>query len=878
MSPRARWVALLAPVAAICACADDGGEIDTGPIEIIRDTGGVVHVYAGNDEDAWFGAGYVTAADRLYQMETLRRFAHGRLSEILGDAGLERDLQARTFDLPRWGRADRAATEAADPERARLITAWVAGINRRIDEILAGEAPRPFGFGPAGHDFLPERWTGDDPYIVLKGANFALDKTVEFEIAVSLFTMLYPTQVDAVQIFRPVHPVFGVPPEDRPIPTPPPAKANAHSGLLTGPLRSGVRGPGTNVRAARSPMARVGTPSAGDRRPPGAVDSDRQLTDTPELRAALRRLKRAFSAWPRPQGSNNWSIDGRFTETGRPLIANDPHLGFDFFGSPYPLHVNSRDRGGTYDVAGFAYPGTPGIALGHNRHVMWAVTSAFGDVNDIWTVEENGDSVNIGGESVPIAHRDETIIVREPGGPAGEGRSEIRTYEDVEGFGVILPDELIGIPLGGPYLMSWTGFSGRPARWFMELNRVGDLEEFEAAALRMREMNYNFMAADRTGIAYRVGLDVPDRPNVSGDCAPYAAMKGEKAACLWTGEMLPADELPHSRAEAQGYICTANNDPFGFTADGRVDNDPWFYGSFFAPGYRAKRITDEVARLTARGNVTLDEMMTVQLDLHSTMADDLLPLLAAAHSRVPTDEALAGFRDNADLDRVVTLLTEEWNREMARPEAGALVFNAYLHILAEKAIEDDIPLAYDTAKDLLAIIVLKIAAQVVMGQYPDGDQLLTEGADHVLLDTAADVAEWLKTRFGSVDPAGYSYQDIKVTRFDHAYGYGLPLFDRPSDGGEDTINVSQNMKFTPEAELWYTTYGPVERSVGTFAADGTPEAWVTFPLGAAADPDSAETAAAVNDFIEGNHRKLLFRRAEVDAAMAERFELTVPRE
>ena len=75
----------------------------------------------------------------------------------------------------------------------------MAGINRRIDEILAGEVDLPFGFDAHGYDFLPERWSEDDPYIVLKGANFALDKTVEFEVAVSLFTMLYPDAVGAVE-------------------------------------------------------------------------------------------------------------------------------------------------------------------------------------------------------------------------------------------------------------------------------------------------------------------------------------------------------------------------------------------------------------------------------------------------------------------------------------------------------------------------------------------------------------------------------------------------------------------------------------------------------------------------------------------------------
>ncbi|RME19335.1 MAG: hypothetical protein D6806_18475, partial [Deltaproteobacteria bacterium] len=171
------------------------------PIVIIIDDDGIPHVFADSDENAFFGAGYQMATDRLFQMEMLRRFARGRLAEVLGEAGLERDVQARAFRLVELGRADMEATRAADPERARLIEAWVAGINRRIGEILDGDAELPFGFGKEGFDFLPEPWSEEDPYIILKGANFALDKSLEFEIAVTLLENIYPEAMASVEIF-----------------------------------------------------------------------------------------------------------------------------------------------------------------------------------------------------------------------------------------------------------------------------------------------------------------------------------------------------------------------------------------------------------------------------------------------------------------------------------------------------------------------------------------------------------------------------------------------------------------------------------------------------------------------------------------------------
>ena len=816
-----------------CGGSDHAGLDDSrAPIEILIDDMGVPHIYAATDELAFYGAGYQMATDRLYQMEMLRRFALGRLSEVLGEKGLERDLQARIFNFGRWGREDAELMKTEDPERVTLINAWVKGINRRIAEVRSGDAPLPFGYGPGQWDFLPEPWQEADPYIMLKAAAFGVGKTIEFEIAISLLSLIYSKAMNAVEIFKPAHAVFGIPPEDRPV----------FSFDTALPL---------------SLVALQTSTAAKDLRP-----------------GVFTALARGLASLPHHGGSNNWAVDGRFTKTGCPLIAGDPHLAFDFLGAPYPMHINSTDAGGTYNVAGFAYPGTPGIALGHNNRVIWTATSAFGDVNDIWNIIRWGSyRILLGNELVPITAREEQIIVRGHGNAAGEGQIVTMVYEDVEGFGVLVPREVMDIPLGGPYLTNWTGFGARPSRWFMELNRVSSLDEFEDAVDRMREMDYNLVAADAQGIAFRVGVDVPLRADTSGDRAPWRAMNSWDAGSLWTGEMLPRSLLPGSRAAERGWLATANNDPFGFTEDGRADNDPWYYGAFFDPGYRAKRIADELERLTQRGDMTIEDMMDLQRDVYSTLADDLLPHLADAHDRIDADDSLARFRGQPDVDRLVQLLITDWDRRMARDSAGALAFQAFLHFLTAATLKDDLPLAYDFAMSLQAVFVIKVAAMALRGEFPEGNKVVQEGRDVVMLKAASDTAAWLRNRFGSVEPSHYTYADRKVTLFDDAFGYGVQLFSRPTDGGEDTINVSQNISFSEEADRWVTTYVSVERTVGTFAKDGTPEAYVNFPVAAHADPYSSETMTANEDYIEGRYRKLLFRRAEIEAAAQRRIEL-----
>jgi len=322
-------------------------------------------------------------------------------------------------------------------------------------------------------------------------------------------------------------------------------------------------------------------------------------------------------------------------------------------------------------------------------------------------------------------------------------------------------------------------------------------------------------------------------------------------------------------------LGTANTDPWGFTSDGRIDNDPWYYGTFFQAGYRGQRIEQEIERLIQRGDITLDDMQTMQMDTRSNLAEYMLPLLADAHSQIGSDPALSEFANDADLDRVVQLLTAEWDRHMDLDSPGALAWHPFMHAFAEGAISDNISLGYDVALSLMTVFVVKVAAMTLGGEFPTGDLVLEEGRDWILLNSARQAADWIRDRYGSVDPAtgGYAYGDLMRLSFDDAYGLGIPLFNLPKAGGEDTLNVNTNISFDPDADEWVTHYISVERSVGRFDEDGQPEVFVNFPVGNNADPDSADTQAAINDYMQGNYNKFLFDRTEIEANLRETIEV-----
>jgi hypothetical protein len=156
--------------------------------------------------------------------------------------------------------------------------------------------------------------------------------------------------------------------------------------------------------------------------------------------------------------------------------------------------------------------------------------------------------------------------------------------------------------------------------------------------------------------------------------------------------------------------------------------------------------------------------------------------------------------------------------------------------------------------------------------------VLQDGLDQTLLTAAKRTATYLRARLGSdptsaIDLDGMAFSDVKRVSFDHALGYGVELFERPNAGGEDTINVSQNLSFGEDDATWVSTYVSVERSVGRFADDGVPEVWITMPFTGAAEPGDAASESALDHYLRVEHQPLLFRRGDVEARAARRREL-----
>lgn len=810
----------------------------SGAVEVRIDERGIPHIYGETDADVFYASGYQMAADRLFQMDLMRRRAYGRGSEVLGPGKIDEDKISRLFDFARWGTANAERARSEQPEAYALFIAWVAGVNRRVDEVVAGEVPLPVGFGADEADYAPERWDNDDPFVIAKMLAFANSNSLEYEFLASVVARNTPDAYAAIEMVRPGMPTFTMPPEDLPAPGAPRPKPSKPVG-----------------RAAASELPNL------------PMDAEAQL----------RRMHDALSGF-HVLGSNSWAVDGRFTASGRPIIANDPHQPLQSPNVMYALHMNSADAGGDIDAAGFGFAGAPGVQLGHNRHVQWTATTGFADCMDLFSVSrtEDGKSVNVGGTTAAVTIRSEAILVK--GEPA-----TVLEVGDVDGYGVLLGDalpfpEALAVDAKRNILVNWTGFRAtNEAAGFIGMGRAQDLGEWERAVDLMEVGTFNWLAADKDGISYHLHTLVPDRGDPSARPMPFTVVDGDDPANYWNDKWLPASKLPQSRAEATGFIVTANNDPFGFTADGDLGNDPWYYGAFYDPGYRAARIDKQLQALTKQGGLKVSDMQTLQTDTYSGLADQLLPVLAGVYASVPSDDALAQFRDRPDLDTLAKLLTVDWNRRMDQEEAGALAFHGFMHFLAAEVYVDDLGFTFDPIFKAAGVVGLKFTALAVTNTYAGSAEVLQQGRDLLVMRALASTADWLAMEFGSVNPGMYAWGELHGSRFRNSFGGPLDGGWVPTHGGEDTVNVSGSDFFAAAPDevvsRFESTDGPVFRAVTQFGEDGTPEMFVNFPRGNSGDPASPHWADTLEDWRAGTYTKYPYSRAEVEAATESKYTL-----
>jgi penicillin amidase len=710
-------------------------------VDITLDGNGVPRIRAANETDAATALGYIHARDRMFQMELMRRAASGRLSELVGPATLPIDKQMRVLGLGRLAEGDLAAQS---PETRALLVAYARGVNAWIANRGRFAALEFLFLGP------PEPWRPSDSLLWGRTMGLWLSTNYRNELVRQSLRDKVPKQT-LEQLWAPP-----------PAPLPPQASAGApryaDDIMLRPPPDLALRHPPASPGIPRLDR---GTGGPGDQSTniPGATDGPVE----PPIKSGAGHdgegpdaLLAALPAFPAPftlpsTASDAWAVDGRWSETGAPLLAGDPHLSFDFPGLWYLVRVETPG----HVLAGATAPGVPFLVLGRNSKIAWTFTTTGADTQDVYL--EPPDAT--------FTARQERIKVR--------GQPDVLLTVRETRHGPVISD-LSGAAANGP-AMAVAMANLRPrdtaATGLLALDHADSVEEAGKAAALISSPVQNLMVADHGKIGLFVTGLVPIRragdgwapvpgitraptadepraevaqtepPEAQG--ATQAADGGSQRnatsgsgddAYGWSG-FASGDALPHIVAPSSGRLVNGNEPVW-------PPDFPVFMGRDTFRDWRARRIR---ALLDSAPVHSTSDFAAMQTDVVSTYAAALLPTLRV----VPG----------------APQVLRDWDGAMAENDPRPLIFSAWMD-------------AFHRA--VLARAGLTVAASAPVFEFvpfvlsPAGASWCGGDCAPLLKSTLDSTMSSLAERFGP-DPSSWRWGTVHQAVFAHPLLRSVPV-------------------------------------------------------------------------------------------------------
>lgn len=557
-------------------------------VKVIRDERGVPHIYASNEHDLYFMTGYITAQERLWQMDMVRHATQGRLSELFKRDMFDTDYFLRALGMPE---KSRLVLENEDPEILAGLQAYADGVNAWIGETGKKLPPE---FRILGYE--PEPWTMVDITNIIGFIGWDLaSSNLSNEIT------------------------------------------NYKLGMKLGPEKAAELIADWNlVDEVVFPDFRI----------------DERLFDN--AMAAIGSMKELEELGiVTLSGSNNWAVSGTRSETGKPILSNDMHLGLNVPGFWMQVH---QVIPGKLNVTGVIFPGEPFVVAGHNDRIAWGMTNLGVDDIDLFveTVDSTGNNYLYNGEWLPIREVEHVLKMN-------DDSSQTRVIKYTHHGPVI--SGMRGID-DAVLTMRWSGYDhSDEIKAVYLLNRAGNWDEFRTALSNFRAISQNFAYADVEGnIGLNTGGGVPVRKGTG-----LLPRRGDTDEYEWKG-YVPFDLLPSSFNPEEGFVSSANQR----TVD---KNYPFFISGDFSMPYRIMRIREMAAEKQVLGIEDFKRMIT---DNHSAYAAMLTPvILKEAETISDTDETekaaieeLKGWDYSMDASLIAPSLFEFIRIEMARHLLG----------------------------------------------------------------------------------------------------------------------------------------------------------------------------------------------------------------
>jgi len=563
------------------------------PVIIRRDDHAIPHIQAADLDDLLVAQGYVTAQDRLWQMDITRRYAAGDLAEIFGNSifgpgPLQHDRLQRVLQFRRT--AERI-TASLSPEDRRYFDDYARGVNAFMQE-----TGHPLSAEFRFLHYQPRPWTAADSVLVGMSLAQMLDEQ-------------WPTKLARVQVEQALIAKVG------------PAQAATMIADLY-PTGSWRDHPPTQapIDPNNPPLPAIPVP----------LDESQTLLhplpmeDLLQLRALEGKSTICLTCIP---GSNEWAVSGRHTATGKPLLSNDMHLDHSLPDIWYEADLEApMPSGSDFHAAGVTAPGLPFITAGHNAHIAWGYTALYGDAQDLY-VEKLNDRHEYWQNNAwhPLQIDHETIPVR--------WSKPVELDVDITSHGPILNPALPNAT-SDQLALKWTPYdptlNGLP---LFALNTAANWADFEAATSQWCWPTLNIIYSDDQGhIGYQAVGKMPLRP---GGLAPVPITDTNHE---WQG-YVPFSSLPSIEDPPAGILATANS---------RItpDNYPYPLTLEWASPYRNERIWKW---LTGKDHLTPADMLKLQTDIYSEVDQELAQRFAYAidHMTNPTPR----LRQAADILR-----------------------------------------------------------------------------------------------------------------------------------------------------------------------------------------------------------------------------------
>jgi penicillin amidase len=737
-------------------------------VRVVRDERGVPTIEAATLEDLFFAQGYVTAQDRLWQMDIMRRAAAGELSEVIGEDTVKMDREQRILGL-------RQAAEAAEKNISARDRAYFDAYARGVNAFLESHRDR-LSLEFRLLKYAPRPWTVTDSLLV--GARMVQDLNhYSYERALTrekILAKLGPQltadlYVNSSWRDRPPGDVRRIDQE--------PA---ANSGDEDDDDDEEVDPEGGNGRliSGRVPDVLVESRASS----PGKTGG------TPV--APLADLEEADLFRP---GSNNWVVSGQHTVSGKPLLSNDMHLDHQMPNLWFEAHLKMTT--GNFDVAGVTLPGIPFVIVGHNQRIGWGFTNVGPTVEDDYIEEFNAQ----GQYKTPAGwrdaqHRQETIHVK--------GKPDVTLDVVTTRHGPIITELIPGETR--KIALRWTLQDGEGLVFF-DVDSAQNWDEFRKAFSAFGAPGQNVMYGDVDGhIGYQSTGRVPIRAAGDGSLP----VSGSDDAHEWKG-WIPFDQMPHVYDPPGGILATAN---------GRITPDSYKYS--ISTDWDAPWRTDRIYRVLESGKKFAPaDMLALQMDVSSTYdrfcADKFV--YAVDHAANASDRAkraaeiLRDWDGRMSADSAAPTIETKARAELARlllePKLGAATNGPSRGALSWKSYR------WGMSSVWLENVLTKQPARWLPSEYSDYGSLLTAAVENVVKHTRSVVDD--PSRDNSLSPSDltqWKWGKNYPVEIDHLVLSQLPVIGRFTGPGSHPLSGSN---FTVKAVA--RGFGPSERLTWNFA-------------------------------------------------------------